>query len=496
MSYTQPPTDARLNPYDDVPYPSHAFPATAPERLAMVGALFGLRTPDPATARVLELGSSSGGQLLPHALLYPGSTALGLDLSPVQITLGQHTAAALGAHNLRLEVADLATWRPEPGAWDYVICHGVYSWVPPEVQRSILQICRAALSPHGVAAVSWNANPGWHVQGMLRDAMRFLVDPHAPLAHRAARGKDVVRVLASTLSDAGSPHARLLQTMATSFELLPDSYIAHEYLEQHNQPLYLAEFTQHAARADLRYLSDSHVSHGLPQLLDPQLQQRLAGLARTQIELEQYLDFFAGRPFRTSLLVRPDAPVQRALDRFNPAGLWLSRAHPPHDDAAAWPLGHALSQVVHRRWPQRVPFDQAAREACDEAGVQPSPAALHELTQAVLAGVFTDGLGLHHHPTAAVGAPGPTPTAWPLSRYQAARQHLVVNQRYESLALEPVDLLLLHLADGARTLTQIADRLLPLLQSHPELAPSPEHSLADRLQLRYEQLGAQGYLIA
>ena len=139
-----------MNTYDDVPYPSHAFAATAPDRLAVLGAIFGLETPDPRTARVLELGSSAGGNLLPFAAEYPGGRALGLDLSPRQVAFGRRTVEALGLENLALEVADLATWRPEPGAWDYVICHGVYSWVPEGVQAAILRICREALSPHGV----------------------------------------------------------------------------------------------------------------------------------------------------------------------------------------------------------------------------------------------------------------------------------------------------------------------------------------------------------
>ena len=81
--------------YDQVPYTSHPFSQTAPEHLVAVAHLFGLKTPDVATSRVLELGCSSGGNLIPLAARHPGSKVLGLDLSGVQISQGQQRVAAM-----------------------------------------------------------------------------------------------------------------------------------------------------------------------------------------------------------------------------------------------------------------------------------------------------------------------------------------------------------------------------------------------------------------
>lgn len=466
-----------MNPYDDVPYPSHAFAATAPHRLATLGALFGMDTPDPATARVLELGSSSGGNLVAHAAAWPGSRCLGLDLSPRQVALGQGTAGELGLANLTLEVADLLAWRPDPGAWDYVICHGVYSWVPGDVQEAILQTCRAALAPGGVAVVSWNANPGWHVQGVVRDAMRYLVDPAAPLAHRSARAQDVVRVLASGVGD--TPHGRTLARLAAQLELLPDSYVAHEYLEAFNTPLYLAEFTRQAAAAGLRYLCDSHVAGGMMAMQPPEVAAWLGGVATRQVEAEQYFDFVHCRPFHTSLLVGGQEALRRDLRDVDLSGWWVAR--PAEGEGLAEELAAAMSGLA-QRWPTAVRFEDFA------AGFSQPRA----LVDATLAAYFAGELALTRHPRAAAVVAGDRPEAWALARAQAGRGHMVANLWHDTLALAPFDLLLLRRCDGGRTVAELAEGLAPVLARLEGLEGTAEEVVRGRLA----ELSARGLFVA
>ena len=52
------------------------FYIPAPEHLAAVATLFGHAAPDPRTARVLELGGASGGNVIPFAVRNPGGEAL------------------------------------------------------------------------------------------------------------------------------------------------------------------------------------------------------------------------------------------------------------------------------------------------------------------------------------------------------------------------------------------------------------------------------------
>src|SRR5690606_10385366 len=122
-------------------------------------------------ARVLELGCAGGGNLLPFALAYPDAKAVGVDLSEVQVKQGRQVVQALGLHNLQLHAMSLTDIGPEFGQFDYIIAHGVVSWVPPEVREAMMRIMRENLAPEGIGYISYNTYPGWKAGDIVRDAM-------------------------------------------------------------------------------------------------------------------------------------------------------------------------------------------------------------------------------------------------------------------------------------------------------------------------------------
>src|SRR5207247_7326990 len=129
----------------------------------------GVKTAPLECCRVLEIGCASGGNLLPMAEALPEASFLGIDLSERQINEGQQAIAALGLGNVELRHLNVLEIGPDFGLFDYIVCHGVYSWVPPVARDKILEVCRKNLAPNGVAYVSYNTLPGWHMRGMIRD---------------------------------------------------------------------------------------------------------------------------------------------------------------------------------------------------------------------------------------------------------------------------------------------------------------------------------------
>src|ERR1041384_979864 len=97
------PASSSPNSYDAVPYSASAFRQTDPDRLAVIARIFGLQSAPPQSARVLELGCASGGNLIPMAVAYPQSHFVGIDLSQRQIEEGNAIIQQLNLPNVTLQ---------------------------------------------------------------------------------------------------------------------------------------------------------------------------------------------------------------------------------------------------------------------------------------------------------------------------------------------------------------------------------------------------------
>ncbi|RUT51980.1 hypothetical protein BWK51_01650 [Campylobacter fetus] len=124
--------------YDDFPYKSKPFANSSIYKLESIATLLGL-SPAPAhNARVLEIGCSFGGNLIMSAISNPKSEFIGIDISETQINLGKKLIKDMKIKNLKLMQLDISHATQELGKFDYVISHGVYSWVPDDVKNAIL----------------------------------------------------------------------------------------------------------------------------------------------------------------------------------------------------------------------------------------------------------------------------------------------------------------------------------------------------------------------
>jgi tRNA G46 methylase TrmB len=94
--------DAAQNPYDTIQYPSLAFTHTHPDRLAAMAILHGLSPAPVENCRVLEIGCSDGGNLIPMAYAIPAAEFVGFDLAQAPIERGQARIRELGLKNARM----------------------------------------------------------------------------------------------------------------------------------------------------------------------------------------------------------------------------------------------------------------------------------------------------------------------------------------------------------------------------------------------------------
>lgn len=339
--------------YDDVPYEASLAPRTHPQNAEVIARLFGLSPQPAASARVLEIGCGTGGNVLPMAYSLPGATFVGVDLSAPQVAMAKANAAMLELANVRFVCADIADFEPE-SAFDYIICHGVYSWVPPETRAAILALCEKALSPHGVAHISYNVLPGWHMRGAFREMLRFHAQHFPAAAERVEQARAFGRFLTeatAALGDASPRNSAYSTLLREEFELiqaLPDFYVLHEHLADTNDPFSFLDFLDQTGAHGLRYLGDAAFSTMLTQNLPRETAEGLDRIAPTREALEQYRDFVVNRAFRQSLLVRAGAPVNSQLDSSAIDGLTV-RASIRRQESGEWfiPQAGGASRAIH-----------------------------------------------------------------------------------------------------------------------------------------------------
>ena len=261
---------------------------------------------------------------MPFALAHPDAEVIGVDLSPQQIAHGRELVAKIGLKNLDLRAMSLTDIDASFGKFDYIICHGVFSWVPPEVRDAILRICRENLSAEGVAYISYNTYPGWKTSDVVRDAMQLNSFAATTQIEKLQRAKEMLGLLQQGLWD-GNPMKWALANAARELAKQSDYYLFHEYLETVNSPCYFLEFVAAIQQAGLVYLADAELHSTFPSTYGPNVAQHLAQLPQTTPEMrEQYLDFAIGRQFRKSLIVHADrAPAMLQ----NPEGTKFADMH-------------------------------------------------------------------------------------------------------------------------------------------------------------------------
>jgi methyltransferase-like protein len=462
--------------FDDVPYPGFPFPESHPDRLATIATLFGMTPPLLASCRVLELGCGDGSNLIPTAFSLPQSQCLGVDLAERPIQKGRAMAQALGLTHVRLEQLDLCDITRARGEFDYIIAHGVYSWVPPEVREKVLAVCGENLAANGVAYVSYNAYPGGHIRDMVRRMMLFNARGASSVEERVHQGIESVRRVAEFRSEA-DPYRQLLERELNRMRRLSVSSIYHDDFAPFNAPVYFHEFIEHAGRHGLQFLGEAefpamHAAHALSQDASTALEEGLDVIAR-----EQWIDFLLCRMFRHTLLCRREMAVCRMPQPDRVRSLYVStRLRPvaPNPDLASaqteefrspdgkalstnHPLAKAAITWLGAQWPRRVPFPELqsavqARAGRDCRRPTNEQTSLESLILRMYAG---DLVELHVHAPPLALAPGEHPVSSPLARYQLREGRMVTNLYHMSVEIDEASRHLLLLADGTRDRTRL-----------------------------------------
>lgn len=300
--------------YDEVPYPSHPYQATHPDHIYSLARAFKFDAKIPDDSKVLELGCASGGNLVPMAVQIPSAKFIGVDLSSKQIGQGRATIESLGLKNIELLDINFDDINESFGQFDYILCHGVFSWVPLSAQKRILEICRDRLSPTGVAYISYNAYPGWFMRGMIREMMLHHIKNISDSKQKTAQARALLAFLVASTEGQTNPYAQCLKEELDLLSKHSDAYLFHDHLEENNHPMFFYQFMELAKENGLQFMSETNLSGMITSNLPPKAAEALTKLTNDVHHRSQYTDFVTNRMFRQSLLCRSDQVLNRHLD--------------------------------------------------------------------------------------------------------------------------------------------------------------------------------------
>ncbi len=483
--------DTAPNVYDTVLYPGYPLSQAHPDRLATLATLFGMTPADVSCCRVLELGCGDGLNLISIALGLPEAKCVGIDLAAAGIRKGQDRVRELGLKNVTLYQRDIMGVGRELGQFDFIIAHGIYSWVPPAVRDKLLTMCDDNLAKNGVAYVSYNTYPGGHLREMVREMMRYHVSEFTDPKQQVDQARALIKFLAES-SWEPDLYRMILQRELERITQFRDSSLFHDDLSEYNAPIYFYQFAEHAAQHGLKYLSEAHFFEMQTGVFPPNVVEVLNQISDSLIAKEQYLDFLKCRRFRQTLLCHEDreldyVPRPEKMAQFyigSPVRLESSNLELQSCDVAAFtgpknsslktdnPLIKAAMVALIEAWPQALHFNvllARAREACGRGSTQ-EIASIHgdarTLGEMLLRAYAGGIIELHIYPPRFVSQPSERPVASPLVRLQSREGGRVTNLRHYSIAVEdPLGRHLLQLLDGSRDRAALLNDLGALVES-------------------------------
>lgn len=261
-------------------------------------------------APACELGFGQGVSVNIHAAA-SATPWIATDFNPAHAALAQELANASGAaaHGTRLyddAFADFCQCTDLPD-FSFIGVHGIWSWISDANRAVIVDFVRRRLRVGGVLYISYNTQPGWAAMAPMRDLMAL----HAELF--GVQGKGTTGCIDGALAFvdrlmATDPHyAKANPQVATRINRLQGmnrNYLAHEYFNQHWQPMAFHQMARWLEPAKLGFACSAHYQDHLGSLHFTAQQAALLQEQTDPVFRETVRDFLVNQQFRRDYWIK------------------------------------------------------------------------------------------------------------------------------------------------------------------------------------------------
>lgn len=468
---------------------SLSFPYTQsnPTHLFTMASLFGL-TPKPVEkSRILEIGCISGGNIVPIAMRFPEATVVGIDNNKNDIDLGTSQILDLNLQNIQLKCESIDDFHNEEGKFDYIICHGQFSWSSPETREKILKICQENLTKNGIAYVSYNTLPGWHIAESLKDLLMWhtynIEDPELKSQQIGA----LMKFILDSFKDDNHPYAFVVKNEIHALLRHTSRFILDEYLQPNNQAIYFHQFIEAISKNELNYITDAFLALSYTDNLPEHVSEQLKKINNIVYQ-NQFIDFIRNQRFRASLICHSGTPITRTIKTTDIESLYIQfqgkfteediepivkdkkkeltctspfltlKSSDPNYKIALSVLAETQFNPLSYKKICEIIYERGTLKKMEEVHNLLNDEI--NLMHCALAGLIQ----INAYPYEQTVEISKKPTACPLAQYYAQKQGFTTNRRHQVVALDPMSRVVILMLDGTHDKKDLIAALIKEVQ--------------------------------
>lgn len=255
-----------------------------------------------------ELGCGQGMTVLIMASNYPQGRFYAIDFNPSHIARARRLAEEAGLTNITFLEKSFAEVDQNPSLLpecDFIVLHGIFTWVSDENRQHIINICAHHLKSGGIVYNSYNAKPGW-VMG----------EPIQKLVYEASKlfaGNSVTRLdksvgLLGELENAEprffAINKEMIKKRLEALGAKDKHYLVHEYFHDGWRAFYFTEVAAYMAQAKLDFVGEAAVSAPYVMRLLQQKTRELLGKVPDKNVRELFKDIIFNTMFRKDMFMR------------------------------------------------------------------------------------------------------------------------------------------------------------------------------------------------
>lgn len=460
-----------------IKYESLASPERHISRFETIAYLFGIDSKSAKISNVLEIACGTGRNLIPQAVQYPNANFLGIDIDEEAIKIANENSQKLALKNIRFKAISILDFVGEKEEFDYIICHGTYSWVSKEIRLKILDIISHTLKTNGVSYISYNCLPGWFERSKIQqELIQKLENKKKSDKEKIELAKNIMQEMLS------SAESKDLKTELEYCNKQSDPFILNELLNKDSIAFHFLQFKKEVNKNNLFFLFDSKPSRNRYIRLEETAQLNIDYENKdinsfSRPEKEQHMDELMPTSFRGVLLTKenketeeinikkfencflasPLLPKEEKIELFKDfPELFLG----PNDSSAeiTKPFFKGFFLSFRHAWPNFLAFDEIYKMAKDLSGEEiAKEEVFSEINQFFL-------YGLMEVSKEQIIFPEKKLEVFKHVSLFAKESNWVTTVRHEYFPIDEIDKFLLTCLDGKNSMEEI----LELLYQHIE----------------------------